>query len=244
MAPEREKLIQYIVDIRAIGNYDYTKAGRSGEVAAKQVRQVIEQHIEHSRLDKHAVLAQRVSEDGKSGPWLLIGESDGVTFLKKDSDELQVNNARLAPVPRDEYPCRCIDPRAIGLLTHYDMMVHTSLETLLGNMLREPTASVRVTRDKDLIKLDKKSLGYVFDASRSFWPIEMRFEPSMTKLHWKTEVEQVEGLDLPVKASLKLDIKPGDTRSVEFVMSWQSVNKPVTIGMAALPRMRDLVERK
>lgn len=218
MATEREKLVQYTVDIRATGNYDYTKAGRSGEVADRQIRQVIEQHIEYSRLDKHAILAQRVSANGNRGSWFLIGESDGVIFLKRENEELQVNGAvRLAPVPRDEYPCRCVDPRAIGMLTYYDFMVHTSLETLLGGMLTEPTASVKGAREKDLIKFDEKSLAYAFDASRGYFPIEMRFNPGKDQLHWKTEVEQVEGNYLPVKATLELDIKPSDTRKVRAI---------------------------
>ncbi len=108
---EREKLVRYIVDVHCVGNYDFTRSTNR----ADKFDFVIDFHIEHSKLDNHALHARRIKGQGLRDSWYLVGESDGVSFVKQSSG-LKVGQAKLTPLDSEEYPGRCIDPRAIGFM--------------------------------------------------------------------------------------------------------------------------------
>ncbi len=121
----------------------------------------------------------------------------------------------------------------------HDLSAKISIETILGKQLGNRDA---VSRESNLLKYSCRSQLFVFDEKQDCWPIEVEHSSAGRRMHWKTELKQIEGLFLPVKSSLAIDVERGDTRNLEFTLSWISVNKPFSVGLLAEERLREIVE--
>lgn len=234
---EREKLIQYSVDVKVHGELPKV-IEVLGVPQSAQSKTLLQ--LEYSRHSSHYVVLACPEPSASAKVWDIFGNIGGFAFRGRSNENIKF--VEFAPIKvQPETELMFFDPRAVGLLDWEQYSRGGRYERSASALTHFGEDSrVSFQDGKWVAQWPEQGLRIAFDPQRAYWPTSMDLEPKGGQLeqHWRVTLGTHLGIHAPRSAEFKL-VKTNErgreleSQVVHFDFEWNFINETFRWGYEA-----------